>query len=75
MDKIRGRTIYTTTFDSIDLTPNTDILQKIWFFFGVGWEWGAQLWCFMPNLNTKNKTEFCKLLAKPKAQKARIKLR
>jgi hypothetical protein len=29
MDKIRGRTIYTTTFDSIDLTPNTDILQKI----------------------------------------------
>jgi hypothetical protein len=49
MDKIRGRTIYTTTFDSIDLTPNTDILQKIWFFFGVGWEWGAQLCCFMPN--------------------------
>jgi hypothetical protein len=29
IDSIIGRTIYTTTFDSIDLTANTDILQKI----------------------------------------------
>ena len=29
IDKVLGRTIYTTTFDSIDLTPNTEILQKI----------------------------------------------
>jgi hypothetical protein len=49
MDKIRGRTIYTTTFDSIDLTPNTDILQKIWFFFGVGCEWGAHFSKSKPN--------------------------
>ena len=29
IDKVLGRTIYTTTFDSIDLTPNTEILHKI----------------------------------------------
>jgi len=29
IDSILGRTIYTTTFDTIDLTANTDIFQKI----------------------------------------------